>query len=256
MTEVVTSFYLMRNYFQAPWKIKDLITALLISAVLLLIFNFTFQYFRLDEMMKESSFKTAYTVMFFAVQWVIFLLPLLFVGPGYKKLDWQKFGFKKYSLLKSVGLILRGYFLYLLISFLIVLVVIYGDLRVPGYQVEWNIFNFFDDNLHSLIIAGVLVVIIGPILEELFFRGFLLRTLCDKAGLIFGSIVSAGLFAILHMPWQNIIPVFILGLIINSMVIKSKSLWPAIGFHIFNNAIAFVVQFLLFKEIISMETLV
>lgn len=206
--------------------------------------------------MKDSPFKTAYTVLFFSVQWIIFLLPLLFVGPGRKKLNWQKFGFKKYSPLKSLGLIVRGYLLYLLISMLIVLVIVYSDLRVPGYQVEWNIFNFFDDNLHSLIIAGVLVVIIGPILEEIFFRGFILRTLCDRAGLIFGSVVSAGLFAVLHMPWQNMIPVFILGLIINSMVIKSKSLWPAIGFHVLNNAIAFVVQFLLFKEIISMETLV
>ncbi len=230
--------------------------ALSASVLLFMLFRLGFNYFELDVLMKESHVKTAYVTLFFMIQWGILLLPLLFVRPGYKNLTWKNFGFRKYSPLKSLFLILKGYIFYIIISVIIVTIIMYSDVRVPGYQVDWSIFHFFDENLYSLIIAGLLIIIIGPVLEEIFFRGFILRTLCNRIGLLLGSVLSAGLFAVLHMPWQNIIPIFVLGLVINYIVIKSKSLWPAIGFHVLNNAIAFTLQLLLFREVISLEKLV
>lgn len=256
LTKVVTLFYLMRNYFQAPWKIKDLIMALSASVIMFIFFRMGVNYLGLDVAMKESHVKTAHFTLFFMIQWLIFFVPLLFVRPGYKKLTWKNFGFRKYGPLKSIFLIVKGYILYIFISVLIVTIILYSDIRIPGYQVDWSIFHFFDENIISFVIAGLLIVIVGPVLEEIFFRGFILRTMCNGVGVVIGSIISAGLFAALHMPWQNIIPIFILGLIINYIVIKSKSLWPAIGFHVFNNGVAFTLQFLLFREIISLEKLV
>ncbi len=90
-------------------------------------------------------------------------------------------------------------------------------------------------------------------MEEVFFRGFLLRAFSNKWGMIYGSIISAALFAILHMQPEVIIPIFILGLIINSIVIKSRSIIPAICFHAFNNAIAFTIEILILKDIIAIE---
>jgi uncharacterized protein len=246
----------MQNYFQSPWKIKDTFICLLISGIIFGAGILMIHLLDLTNYFKESPDKTLYTSIFFIFQWLILILPILFVGPGYKKLTWNSFGFKKYPILKTIFTVIKGYFLYLLISIGIITFILQTNIEIPGYQVDWSIFNFFNDNIYSIAIAGILIVIIGPILEEIFFRGFILRTISDKTGLWWGSIISAGFFAILHFPWANIIPIFILGLIINSMVIKSKSLWPAIIFHIFNNAIAFTLQLLLFKEIISIENLV
>lgn len=246
----------MQNYFQAPWKIKDLFVCLIISGMIFAGVLFSIHLLKINGIFEKSSLRTVYTSLFFVLQWAILIFPLLFIGPGYKKLKFKSFGFKKYPILKTIFAIVKGYFLYILISAIIVTFTLKTNIKVPGYQVDWSIFSFFNDNIYSIVIAGILIILIAPFLEEIFFRGFILRTLCDRAGLLMGSILSAGFFAVLHMPWANIIPVFILGLIINSIVIKSKSLWPAIGFHIFNNAIAFTIQLLLFKEVISIEKLV
>jgi len=58
------------------------------------------------------------------------------------------------------------------------------------------------------------------------------------------------------MQWQSIIPIFILGLIINRIVINNKSIMPAICFHIFNNAIAFTIQILIIKDFIKFDEMI
>lgn len=246
----------MRKYFQAPWGISELLKALITSITLVAIWQLLEFYLGFKDIFEKSQFKTLITLATFAVQWIIFFLPLLLIGSGWKKFKWESFALKRYGILKTVILLLKGFVFYIGITILITIVILYFNVKIPGYQVQSSIFKYFENDTYSIVITGLLVVIIGPFLEELFFRGFILRTISDRAGIVWGSIISAALFAILHMPWQSIIPIFILGLIINSLVIKSKSLWPALGFHVLNNAIAFTVQLLLLKEIISIETLV
>lgn len=246
----------MKKYFQAPWSISELLKALITSIILVAICQGLGFYLDFSEKFDNSDFKTLISLGIFTLQWLIFFLPLLLIGRGWKKFKWKSFGLNNYDLPKTILLIARGIAIYIGISMLVTLIVLYFNVKIPGYQVQSSIFQYFENDTISIILTGLIVVMIGPFLEEVFFRGFLLRTISDKIGIIFGSIVSAGIFALLHMPWQSIIPIFILGLIINSLVIKSKSLWPAIGFHIFNNAIAFTIQLLLSKGVISVETLV
>lgn len=243
----------MKKYFQAPWNTKDL--AFIAGLIIVLALAVTGIIYIFRSNFEHGELGSFYFLVFFFLQWLVIFTPLLILTQKKYKLGWSKFGFSKYGFWKSIGLIITAYFLNLGINVIISMIVIYGNVKIPGYQMQESVFKLFGADLTSIIAGGVIIVLVAPLIEEIFFRGFLLRTLANRIGNTFGSIITALIFALLHFPWQSIIPVFILGLIINSLVIKTKSIWPAIGFHIFNNSIAFTTLLLLEKGIISLEKL-
>lgn len=236
----------MKKYFQAPWSLKDLIMVFAIIGALLGI-SLVGMYIAKIESPIE---------VIFLLQWMLITAPLIiftFKKYGFK---WKHFGFRRIGAWKTIKLVVNGFLLYLGITFVISLIILYTNIKIPGYQMQEQILPLFGNDTSGIITAGIIIILLAPFLEELFFRGFLLRTLLNKVGIIYGSVLSALIFAAFHVQWQSIIPIFILGLIINSIVIKSRSIWPAIFFHIFNNAAAFTLQILILKEVISLENLV
>lgn len=232
----------MKKYFQAPWSIKELIVIIIFSSILIFLLTFGLSFLNIEEYSLIGIFLT---------EWILALLPLLIYTSKKYKFKWKHFGFKKIKILPLVGYVLSGFFLYFGIIFIISAFILYNDIQIPGFKLQESPIPIFGiDNL-GLIVAGITIIGIAPFIEELLFRGFLLRTLSDKIGIYWGSIISALLFSALHIPWSSFIPIFIIGLIINSIVIRSKSLWPAIAFHIFNNAVAFTVQILILKDVIT-----
>lgn len=102
----------------------------------------------------------------------------------------------------------------------------------------------------ALVIAASAAVIVSPIVEELYFRGLVVRALCDAlvdAGRIGASIVavvtSTAAFVLLHVVAAGaLVPV---GLIIGSLVVGvgcgvltvvTGRLWAAIAAHVLYNA--------------------
>jgi uncharacterized protein len=101
----------------------------------------------------------------------------------------------------------------------------------------------------ALRIALVVVVAsLGPIVEELLFRGVLLSALMQRwrAG---GSIaISALLFALVHLPsmqwqWYALPDLALLAAALAWLRLRSGSLWPAVLAHGINNLLAVVVWF-------------
>lgn len=246
----------MKKYFQAPWSLKDAVFIILIVVTLILLAGIGLDLFEIEKAHEASKNKSFYFVSIFLLQWVLALVPILIFTARKYKLKWKHFGFAKIGILRTIGLVIGAYLMYLAITFIISTIIIYKDVQIPGYQVQESLLPLFGTDLFGLIIAGITIILVAPFIEELIFRGFLLRTLSNKMGIFYGSIISALIFAMLHMPWHSIIPIFILGLIINSLVIRSKSLWPAIAFHTFNNAMTFLVQVLIIKEVIQIDSLV
>lgn len=246
----------MRKYFQAPWSIKDVIITLLVIVALLGIALLGLWYFDVKELVEGSEHTSLYLLLLFLVQWVLIIIPLLVITGIKYKFSWKGFGMTKIGVYKVFKLVLGGYLLFLGISLIISLIILYTGLKIPGYQVQERILPLFSDNTLTLVLSGFIIVVIAPFLEELFFRGFLLRTLSNKTGIVYGSILTAAIFALLHLQLGSVIPIFILGLIINSLVIKGKSIVPAIAFHMFNNAVAFTLEVLILKDVVKFEELV
>jgi membrane protease YdiL (CAAX protease family) len=84
------------------------------------------------------------------------------------------------------------------------------------------------------------IVIIAPIAEELFFRGFMYASLRGRLNVFWAALISGGLFAAVHpiygtTAW-NLVPVLaIAGIVLCLLYEKTGSLWPAIAFHCWLN---------------------
>jgi len=76
------------------------------------------------------------------------------------------------------------------------------------------------------------------ICEEIAFRGFILSGLARGNRLGMAVIVSSLMFGIVHMIPQQDFNAALLGLVLGLLAVHSRSLFPAIAFHLCNNAIA------------------
>jgi|GEM_PF-6466874 len=95
--------------------------------------------------------------------------------------------------------------------------------------------------------AAILTVgILGPIFEELYFRGLLFRNLRVYTDFRRASFVSASVFGILHGLYY-FLPLFVFGLLLNYLVERRNSLDASVIVHIINNTAA-VIFYFLFQE--------
>jgi membrane protease YdiL (CAAX protease family) len=96
----------------------------------------------------------------------------------------------------------------------------------------------------SLDLKGYLTVgIAAPILEELIFRGLILKGLLQRYHAKKAIIWSAVIFGVIHLnPWQ-FVPAFIIGLFIGWIYWKTQSIWPGIVIHFVNNSFSFYVGY-------------
>lgn len=76
--------------------------------------------------------------------------------------------------------------------------------------------------------------LLGPVLEELLYRGVILQGL-KKYNELFAVAVSAIIFGLMHQNYQQFILAIMMGAILGRITIKSGSLIPAIITHIFVN---------------------
>jgi len=80
--------------------------------------------------------------------------------------------------------------------------------------------------------------IIAPLVEELFFRGFVFMGVRSKWGWKWGVIISSAMFALAHVMPTSMLPIFFLGAIFAILSQLSGSIWPAIIIHSANNTMA------------------
>jgi len=100
----------------------------------------------------------------------------------------------------------------------------------------------FDEySLLSKIITGILIVGVGPLAEEVFFRGFVLPGLANRWGTTMGAILSAALFAVAHGDIALFVPTFAAGLALGWLYLRTGSLFSPFLAHAGQNAIAFSV---------------
>jgi membrane protease YdiL (CAAX protease family) len=82
--------------------------------------------------------------------------------------------------------------------------------------------------------------VVAPLVEEIFFRGFVFAGLRGRWNWQAAAIISAGLFALAHFVPTSILPIFLLGLIFAFLYQISGSIWPAILMHMLTNAVALI----------------
>jgi hypothetical protein len=112
--------------------------------------------------------------------------------------------------------------------------------RFPTPPTEDGIFEIFQSvSLARKVMMGVAACVVGPILEELLFRGAIWAPLRKSyRGLATPTIVTTALlFAMVHMEWQRAIHVGLVGLCLGFLRRVSGSIVPSMLVHITFNAI-------------------
>lgn len=102
----------------------------------------------------------------------------------------------------------------------------------------------FISNRVSLVVLMLFVTLIGPIWEELLFRGFLFPLLAKSVGPWLGIVLSAIPFALLHgaqnqWSWQYVLLIFIAGFVFGYVRYKTGSTAAAAVVHAGYNTLYF-----------------
>lgn len=157
-----------------------------------------------------------------------------------KKFSIRDFGFKKPTL-NQIGVALLAYAGYF-VSFLVIVLLL--SAFVPAFNAEEaQDVGFVGAKGWQLLLAFLGLVVIAPISEEIFFRGFLYRGLRRSWPIWVAAIVTSGLFALAHGQWNVGIDTFILSLFLIFVYQKTGNLWLSIGMHATKNLIAFLFLF-------------
>lgn len=105
---------------------------------------------------------------------------------------------------------------------------------------------FEDKSISSLLINILIIAVIPGIVEELYFRGCLQRSLNLASSNIHVAIwITAIIFSLLHFQLAGLFPRIILGAVLGYIYAWTRNIWVPIIVHIIHNAtIVFVTQML------------
>lgn len=90
------------------------------------------------------------------------------------------------------------------------------------------------------LLSFVVIVILGPVIEEFAFRGFLLHRWSDKWGVTRAVIFSSALFGVLH---PDILGAMVFGVAMSILYLKTQTLLVPIVCHAANNMLAWLIEF-------------
>ena len=94
------------------------------------------------------------------------------------------------------------------------------------------------------ILAAIALVVVGPILEEVIYRGLIYGKLRKKHSLITSILIVSILFGFLHGQWNVGVDVFALSVVACLMRETTGTIYAGIILHILKNTIAFYFLFM------------
>ena len=148
----------------------------------------------------------------------------------------------------AVGLSLKSFarnVFYGLVAYIAIIPVLLGVLAliaflanmikyVPEKQPVVELF-LKEKNAPFLIYTSLFAAIVGPMIEELFFRGFMYNAFKKRIGIFWAMVITAATFATLHSHVVGFLPIMVLGMLLAYMYEKTGTLVSSITVHMVHN---------------------
>ena len=99
-------------------------------------------------------------------------------------------------------------------------------------------------SLIAVVLSGITITAGAALTEELYFRGLLYGQLGQRWGIASAVVGSAGVFGLAHFQPNAFPTLFVLGLILGLLRLRTNSFWPGVGVHAANNLLALVALLL------------
>ena len=183
------------------------------------------------------NFKLHFLISKFLSDFILLLFLIIIL---LNKSSWlQRLGFsrfKKEIVAEGVALLLVCYFLLYGIKVIFKILTIDLPTVHPKY--------LYAGNPELLIFFSF--VLIGPIVEEIYMRGFIFNGLLNEMNWMKAAVISSSIFALVHVSPGNIyrfIPAFIFGMAFCYLFNKSRSVIPGIIIHSFHNLFIFLITY-------------
>jgi membrane protease YdiL (CAAX protease family) len=96
----------------------------------------------------------------------------------------------------------------------------------------------------SRLAAGLSIILVAPLAEELLFRGILLRGLIPNYGYWKGIAIGGALFAIMHIDPARLLGTFAIGVLFGWWFAKTHNIWMGVLGHALNNTLAYVTMWI------------
>jgi membrane protease YdiL (CAAX protease family) len=135
------------------------------------------------------------------------------------------------------------------------------QLHVPDFLSRINSEIFTSYSRKELVVLVMIVCIAPAICEEVFFRGYIQRTIERKWGAR-SFIITGIIFGLYHMQPLNLLSLSLLGILFGYLSYRSKSIFPSMSAHFTNNLLAVFslyrssdgqLMFPVFEKIVSVQ---
>jgi membrane protease YdiL (CAAX protease family) len=129
----------------------------------------------------------------------------------------------------------------------LILVIVITILQITRYDQPTSTaleILYEDSRPKLLLVLTVLVTFLGPIAEEMFFRGFAYPAVRKRLGIKNAMILVSVVFAMLHMNVVAFFPILGLGILLAYLYEKTGSLIPSIAVHVIHNSAVIFLAYL------------
>jgi uncharacterized protein len=219
----------INNNLKQTWLIRDVFYVLLLYVMILLCLIFVESKILGVALSENPNSSPGRFFLEHLIDASIFTLLPIYIVSRYYDSDLSEIGitfdsFKK-NLLKgvAVGLLLWG----VVSLFDYGIKSIWGD----GPKNQYAQMLATSDNSISFIVVLITLIILGPLSEEVYTRGFAYTIFKKRYGRSVGLILSSLLFAGLHFDIRNAIQIFIASACLTFLFERTKSLIPVITAH-------------------------
>jgi len=222
-----------------PWTRRDILWAVILGfglvggiAIVLLVGIKAYEYVARVELPAASGLVTLLAEL-------AFLLPVWWFGLHKYHLSWASVGLRGFRFARGLGL---GCSCIVFAFSFNVLWALF--LSAFGLQAQPDLLPLFGGGISGLLLALLTGGIIAPIAEEVFFRGFVFAGLHRHVGLLAAMLLSAGLFALVHIAPTSWPPIFVYGALFALLYERTGSIWPGVFAHGLMNSMAFLALYL------------
>ncbi len=127
-------------------------------------------------------------------------------------------------------------------AYALVLIAIGADAAAPAQEDLEELF----ESRAVLPLTGIATVLMAPLAEEIFFRGFVFAGLIRPFGLPGAMAASGLLFGAFHVAGPEtvglVLPFAVIGVLFAWIYYRTGSLWLSIGTHLLFNLVSFIAQ--------------
>ena len=191
----------------------------------------------------QQDLLNAFVSFIFAslIEGAFLIAPFYFANKAFRSvvsrwhLALQALGFKSFDVKQAV------FWVVTLFLAIIVLNLVYQDIiNIFHLHVQTNDQLILEQSKHAPLTTYatlIVSVVIAPLCEEVFFRGFVFPGFLRGMSLGWAIVLSALIFAIAHADPGSFAVLFCIGLALAFLRWYTRSLWPCILLHLLNNGV-------------------